>query len=221
MKSAIFGLVGVIIGAILTATLTVVRELWFQRRKDAKDREYLAVQVSGQLERYVAECMEVARDYGLYQGQRNALNECEAQAEEPKFEPELLKVEWKSLPVDLMYEILDFPIRAEEAKRHSDSAYEHAFPPDYEDWFVERQYQYAKLGLAASSLAARLRDNVGLPPRPAPDKYFNPLEFMANRVLQVEQQRKTWEREAMLGHTAPTISPTPGNADSHPRPADS
>lgn len=208
MESAVFGLVGVIIGAILTAALTVLREIWLQRRKDAKDREYLAVQVSGQLERYVAGCVEVVRDYGLYQGQRNAQDQCEVQAEEPKFEPELLKVEWKSLPVDLMYEILDFPVRAEEAKRHSDSAYEHAFPPDYEDWFVERQYQYAKLGLAASSLAAKLRDNVDLPPRPAPNKYWNPLEFMANRVSEVEQQRKKWEQEAAPWHTAAVASPT-------------
>jgi hypothetical protein len=208
MESAVFGLVGVIIGAILTAALTVLREIWFQRRKDAKDREYLAIQVSGQLERYGAGCVEVVRDYGRYQGQRNAQGECEVQAEEPKFEPELLKVEWKSLPVDLMYEILDFPIRAEEAKRHSDSASEHAFPPDYEDWFVERQYQYAKLGLAASSLAAKLRDNVGLPPRPAPDKYWNPLEFMANRVSEVEQQRKKLEQNAVSWQTVAATSPT-------------
>jgi hypothetical protein len=189
MQLAIFGLIGVVVGAFLTAILALARELWIQSRKDAKERECLAIQVSCQLERYVAGCVGVVADDGLYQGQTNEHGEREEQATPPKFEPELLKVEWKSLEVGMMYEILDFPLRAEEAKSYIDSVAEHAFPPDHWEWFEERQYQYAKLGLHAASLAARLRDSAGIPARPATTGPWDPLAFMAERLAKIEIKR--------------------------------
>lgn len=116
---AISGLVGVIVGAVLTA----LREYFFQRRSDLKDREYLAIQVSCQLERYVAGCVAVVADNGLYHGETDENDEYTAQAIVPKFEPELLKVEWKSLPVKLMHEVLDFPVKAEKANSTIDDAW--------------------------------------------------------------------------------------------------
>jgi hypothetical protein len=186
MESAIFGLIGVVVGALLTG----LRELWFQRRKDAKEREFLAIQVSGHLERYVSSCADVVADDGLYMGAPNEHGEHEAQALIPTFEPELLKVEWKSLSATMMYEILDLPVRAEEANAYVTGMGEHATPPDYSEWFEERQYQYAMLGLAAADLAARLRSIAGLPPRPARPSGWDPVQFMANRRSEIDQRRE-------------------------------
>lgn len=152
MESAIFGLAGVALGALLT----VAKEWWFQRRRDRKDAEYLAIQVSCMLERYVSRCAEVVGDDGLCEGQPDENGCRRIQVSVPKFEPELAKVEWKSLPAALMYEVLDFPNKTEIASGSVNAAFEYgATPPDFEEGFEERQYQFATLGIEASRLAKK------------------------------------------------------------------
>ncbi|KWN75012.1 hypothetical protein WM23_26690 [Burkholderia ubonensis] len=183
---AVFGLAGVIVGAVMA----FARELWFKRKQEQKDREYLAIRVTLQLERYVAGCTAVVADDGLYHGQPDENGAHQPQVEEPKFEPESLQVEWKSLPQDLMYEVLvEFPFWTERAKSRIDSEGDHAFPPEYEEWFEERQYQYADLGLKAAKLSEKLRMRIGLQSRPAPDADWDPLQFMAQRRAEIEARR--------------------------------
>ncbi|WP_321821228.1 MULTISPECIES: hypothetical protein [unclassified Burkholderia] len=186
---AIFGLIGTVVGALSTAGLTWFRERWFQVRKSAKDLEYLVIQVSCELERYVARCADVVADDGRYRGETDANGSLRVQVEDPKFQPELLKVEWQALSAKDMYEILDFPLRAAEAKSYLDSVWEDSSPLDIDEWFVERQYRYAKLGADASALAARLRGLVGLPCHRAAEGEWDGLAFMAQRREQIEQRR--------------------------------
>jgi hypothetical protein len=101
MESAIFGLLGVALGALLT----VAKEWWFQRSRNRKDAEYLSIQVSCALEKYVAHCANVVSDDGLSYGQPNKDGYRETQVLPPKFEPESLMVEWMSLPANLMCEL--------------------------------------------------------------------------------------------------------------------
>jgi hypothetical protein len=185
MESAIFGLVGVLLGAVLT----VAREWWFQRTQDRKDAEFLAVQVLGQLERYVAGCANVVADDGLSQGQADEHGCRRIQVTPPKFEPELLKVEWKALPLDLMHEILDLPYRAEIANHSISAAFEYAAsPPDFEEGFEERQLQYAALGLDAAQLAAKLRKHAGLPARSG--GAWDPIAYIAGQRAKIRQERQ-------------------------------
>ena len=185
MESAIFGLVGVLLGAVLT----VAREWWFQRRRERKDAEFLSVQVLGQLDRYVAACANVVADDGLSEGQPDEHGYRRTQVSPPKFEPELLKVEWKALPLTLMYEILDLPYRAEIASHSVSAAFEYAaMPPDFEEGFEERQFQYAVLGLDAARLAEKLRQHAGLPARTG--GAWDPVAHMAERKAQIEQERQ-------------------------------
>jgi hypothetical protein len=161
MDKAIFGLIGVVLGVLLT----VAKEWWFQSRKNRKDAEYLSIQIVCMLDRYVAGCAEVVGDNGLYHGQPDRDGNSKIQISAPKFEPELAKVEWKSLPANLMYEVLTFPNNIEVANNMVSAAFEHASPPDYDGGFEERQYQYAELGIAADALAAKLRIYANLPAR--------------------------------------------------------
>lgn len=190
MESAIFGLVGVIVGALLTA----IREAWFQRKKMDKEREYLAIRVAGELEAYVAGCREVAGDDGLYRGQTDKDGFHKIQVQAPTLDLGKLDVEWKSLDVSLMYKILDFPSQIARAESHVDASDENAFPPDFDEFFEERQYQYSLLGLSASSLAARLRANVGLPPKPEEEGDFTMLNYMRRVVTDSEQRRREWRQ---------------------------
>lgn len=184
MQSAIFGLLGVALGALLT----VAREWWFLSRKTRKDAEYLSIQVSCELERYMAKCAEVVGDDGVCEGQTDENGYHSIQVQAPRFDPMSLDVEWKSLPADLMYEILDFPYRAEIANQAINFAFEYeAGPPEYWEGFEERQLQYATLGLAASQLAAKLRKHVDLPARSVGD--WSPVRYMEEKKSTIESRR--------------------------------
>lgn len=192
LAPAIFGLLGVFVGAVL-ATL---KELWFGYRNDGKNARYLAVQVVGQLDRYVFACSEVVTDNGLSQGQRDAQGFLVAQVQTPKFNPESLNVEWRSIPVDLMYEILDLPYKAEVAAHIIEGASENSNPPDFDDFFEERQLQYSELGLQAAAIANRLRKLAKLPERSV--AHWDPIEWMKKYKSDIEKLRneraKKWEQ---------------------------
>lgn len=184
MESAIFGLIGVALGALLT----VFREWWFQSRKNRKDAKYLSALISCELERYVAGCAEVVRDDGMSEGWPDENGFCTIQVEAPKFEPLALDVEWKSLPADLMYEILDFPYKVEIASRSVSAIFEYAAtPPDFEEGFEERQLQYATLGIAASQLVTKLRNYAGFPARSIGE--WDPVRYMGEQKTVIELQR--------------------------------
>jgi hypothetical protein len=185
MESAIFGLVGVALGALLT----VLREWWFQNRKNKKDAEYLAILMSCELERYAAGCAAVVGDDGLYEGQPDEKGYSSIQVESPKFEPHAFSVEWKSLPAHLMYEILDLPYKAELASERISAAFKYAAtPPDFSEGFEERQFQYACLGLTALKLATKLRGYVGLPQKNIDE--WNPVEYMERHKADIESRRQ-------------------------------
>ncbi|MCK2149448.1 hypothetical protein MYE70_10255 [Marinobacter alexandrii] len=189
MDKAIYGLVGVALGVFLT----VVKEWWFQHRKNVKDAEYLSIQMISLLDRYVAGCVEVVSDDGLYMGQPDEQGYSRIQVETPKFEPGVAKVEWKSLPTVLMYEVLTFPNNIEVANSRISAAFEHAAsPPDYSEGFEERQLKYAELGLEADSIATKLRGHANLPPKPKRD--WDPIEFMKDRRQQILRDRAEREK---------------------------
>lgn len=206
MTAAIFGLIGVLCGAFLTGA----KEWWFQWRKDKRDTAYLAIQVVGLLDRYILGCAAIVGDDGLSEGQPNENGYRRLQTPVPKFEPESLKVEWRALPFDLMYEILDLPYKAEIAAHAVDGAREYAAtPPDFEEFFEERQLQYAEIGLLASELGTRLRDHAGLPSRTVGD--WDPNSYMReakDRIVALRKERDCrWNEEV-----APTLPRLPHDA---------
>jgi hypothetical protein len=184
MESAIFGLLGVLLGAVLT----VAKEWWFQRRKEQKEADYLAIQVVCQLERYVGGCAAVVADDGFTEGRPDDHGYGTIQVATPKFEPELLKVEWRSLPTTLLYDVLDLPRQAESASQYVDHAFEYATLPDRDEGFEERQFRYATLGIAASGLATRLRQHARLPGQGIED--WNPVAYMEERLAEIGAMRR-------------------------------
>lgn len=196
MESAIFGLIGVVIGGLLT----VAKEWWFQNRKSRKDAEYLSIQVSGELERYVASCADVVGDDGLCEGRPDENGYRTSQVKPPEFDLKSFNVEWKSLPTNLMYEVLDFPYKAELASQSISAVFEFvSTPPDFWEGLEERQFQYATLGIAASQLATKLRSHVGLPARRVGD--WNPVRYMEEQISAIELERA----ERAKRHTVPGL----------------
>lgn len=164
MEAAIFGLLGVALGALLT----IVREWWFQKRKERKDIDYLAVQVSCILDRFATQCSLVASDEGTWAPEPDGQEHHRVSVDRPTLNLESSKFEWKFLPTQLMHSILRFPFEVENAEIMVSQTFELvASPPEYWEGFEERQLQYATVGLRALALARQLREHAGLSETPS------------------------------------------------------
>lgn len=187
MITAVFGLIGVVVGSLLT----LAREWWFQRRKNKKDREYLVVIVSCALDAYARQCADVVADDGLYQGQTDEHGYHRIQTDTPEFESEKLGVEWKSLPADLLYQILSLPAQADLASRKVSGVFEHcATPPESAEGFEERQFQYAQLGLTAAVLAEQLRKLEGF--KAAVTSDWDSAKYMEQELNKIKTRREEY-----------------------------
>ncbi|HBH47634.1 MAG TPA: hypothetical protein DDX98_03290 [Bacteroidales bacterium] len=154
MGTAIIGLLGVVIGSFLS----MGKDWWFEYRRRCKNIEYLSIHVVCMLDRFVNDCVTVVQDDGLVNGQYDSDGCRSPHASLPKFNPQSIDVEWKSLPASLMYDILSFPNEIEESDAIISSVIEYeSNPPDFAEIFDERHYQYSILGLIAAKLALILR----------------------------------------------------------------
>lgn len=175
MESAIFGLIGVVVGAFLTAA----KDWWFEYRHRQKNLDYLAIRVAPIFDHFAADCIEVCRDDGLFQGSRDEHGCKVPQVDTPKLELLAIDVDWKSLPTDLMNEILNFSTLVDTANSYIISIIDFvAGPPDYDEFFEERAEKYSELGLRAIEISTNLRKICNLP---------NPIE------------EEGWSRKELLG----------------------
>jgi len=194
METAIVGLVGVLLGAILATA----KDWWLQRLQLQKAAAYLCVRTSAALERFAERCADVAVDDGLCEGQTDEYGCHEIQIAAPTFDPDGLEVEWRSLPVALMYEVLDFPSKVSAGSHQVLAAFESSGPPDYWEGFEARQETYAKLGLDAYALSAKLRSHARLPAFDASLKDWDPIAFLRGRLSDIAAQRTRREQQISL-----------------------
>lgn len=158
--SAGAGITGVLLGNVLVA----LKEWWKDVKRDERDSAYLAILVVSHLDRFASGCCSVAMDDGTSEGRpagRDGSHQTTVTA--PEFLPLEIKVEWKVLPKDLMYEILQIPDRRERLESQLSGIAEFDGPPDYTEFFWARRHDYAELGLHVSAVAKRLREHAGMP----------------------------------------------------------
>jgi hypothetical protein len=192
MSGAVFGLIGVIIGSLLNW----FREMLTDLRTRSRHARYLAIRVVCVLDKYVENCAEVVNDDGLDHGQRDEQGYLQVQVETPDVPAFPSDLDWKSIDHSLMYRIFSMPNEAEAADSKISFVWDYiARPPDFEEYFEERQDQYARLGLAASAITQELRRKYGIPSRDFGD--WNPIERLTKAKQQVEEDRlKRAERSA-------------------------
>lgn len=149
------GLLGVFVGA----ALTTLKDVLLLRLKDKKDAEYLAVRVVCLLERFAENCALVAEDDGEEdeRGRRHTV------AASLAYDIDHLSVEWKSIPVSLAYDLLNFAAAVETESKGVSEAADEAEPPGYEEYYDARQWAGIRLGVKAISLADTLRKRAKLP----------------------------------------------------------
>lgn len=160
--TGVIGIAGVIIGSLITVGQAAVGA-WIKRRKESA---YLAILVVAHLDRLAAGCQYVALDDGTKYGRPAGSDgqEYQATASAPEFRPLELNVDWKVLPRDLMYAILELPSKIERIQNRlaGIAEYDDNYP-DHTEWFWSRRRDYAELGLEVSAVAKRLRVHAGMP----------------------------------------------------------
>ena len=163
-----------------------------------KEASYLAILVVAHLDRFANACLDVAFNNGTEEGRPAGANGCWAPTvRPPTFDPLALNVNWKALPLDLMYDILGMPYRIEHLQRDLSQIHKSDGPPDYSEYFWTRQSGYVVLGLEFSELGKRLREHAGLPPHPDNPGTWN----RDDQLRQIRDKIKT-ERTAWLARVA-------------------
>jgi hypothetical protein len=176
-----FTVIGVIVGIFLKWLIDWIGQVM----KNKKDAEHLAVHVICLLNKFVAGCAAVVED----NGQPDSSGVWKPNTVRPNFEPDTAKVEWKSLPKELMYQVLMLPNRIEVANLKINAVDEYvAYGPDYCDFFEERQFQYAMLGIRAAEAADALRKHAALPSEPIDD--WDAVECMREKLKKIERFRE-------------------------------
>ena len=122
MSDSYAGLIGTVVGAIITGGFAWFTDWRKNRSKNKKDLEVLSLKLTYKLERYVALCLECSEDDGceyyhedegrcsgsLFRGYNIEFPEFNL----GKFED----IDWKLLPVKLMHEIFTLPTKVNNAR---------------------------------------------------------------------------------------------------------
>lgn len=184
MKEAIIGLIGVIIGSVISW----LQGYWNQRRTEKKSAGYLAIRVVCVLDKFIEDCADVISDDGLAFGQRNKDGFLEPQVKSPGAPVFPGDVDWKCIDQDLMYKLLSMPSEVDAGDRMIKFMDEIASPPNYEEWFAERKYHYSRFGLQAFALSNELSERYGIKKMIYND--WNPMEYFSKELDASTKKRK-------------------------------
>ncbi|EJL74368.1 hypothetical protein [Chryseobacterium populi] len=196
MTEAIFGLIGVLLGS----GISWFQSYWSNQKEINKSAKYLAIRIVCILDQYLDHCTDVVKDDGLSYGQRTPDGCLQAQVATPPPPVYPDDVDWKSIDHELMFRLLSFPSEIEDGNRMIKATWEIAGPPDYEEWFNERKYQYSIFGLTAYRLSNDLAEKYGIKKKVYNN--WNPVTELKNelekaarkRHVQIEEHKKLIKR---------------------------
>jgi hypothetical protein len=181
--------------AVLTSlgALIALGGTWFFSSRDTeRAARYLAIRVVTILDKFIEDCVAVVKDDGLCYGQRTQDGCLSPQVKSPGAPAFPDDVDWKSIDHDLMYKILSFPSDVEAGDNAIAFIWDVvATPPDYDEGFGERAYQYAQFGLKAYELAKNLRSKYGIPTKDYAE--WNPVSELQKELETIQTRRKKQE----------------------------
>ncbi|WP_219738003.1 MULTISPECIES: hypothetical protein [unclassified Pseudomonas] len=194
--SAGAGISGVLLGNIFV----LIKEWWTKRKTAKQDTIYLGIIVVSHLNRFATGCFQVALDDGTQYGQpAGERGEYVPVVTPPDFRPLDVNVEWKLLPMDLMYSILRLPDQQDQLQGNLAGIREYnSDPPEYVGYFQARRRGYAVLGLQASDLAKKLRSYVGLPAEELDPEGWSRDQSMKDVISDIDARL----RESLLRNAA-------------------
>jgi len=192
MIEAVIGLVGVVVGSVITISKDVWLS-WLERRREGS---YSAIRLICILEEYADRCIDVVYDDGTVLGlpaRRSDDGEYyrEAQVTTPVPLEYTNDISWRSIQKPLMHRALALSNKARSTDRHIFDANEHACPPDFTEVFEPRQEGYAQLGLDALELADDLRKkfDISVKSRSELNSDWEPTAFLKATLSTFSQRR--------------------------------
>lgn len=206
MIEAVIGLVGVVVGSVIT----ISKDSWALWRERRRDGSYSAIRLVCLLEEYAYECVAVAGDDGTSEGRPAGRMESGeefyvAQVATPKLPSYPTDIAWRSLDERLMHRIMALPNKARSTDRDISSFAEYAGSPDYSDVLERRMESYARLGLDTLDLVEELRRRYNISVESRADLGFDwdlkehlesLLERFKERDAEREERRKAREVKA-------------------------
>jgi hypothetical protein len=186
MSEAFSGLIGVIVGALLSPSIEAIKEQIAKKRR----REYLAIKVSCLLSLFVDKCASVAMDDGLSMGQLTPEGQRTKQVNEPDIiNFNELDVDWRVLPPKLLDKIFKLPIEHERRNKKIQSVrLDDLEMRDFSDVFEERQFQYSIIGIMAANISNDLRRMYNL--NEINYEEWNPVDFMKTKEKKIRDIRE-------------------------------
>lgn len=201
IQVAAIGLAGAVIGGLISSLIPWWKEASDHAQVQERTGRYSAIRLVAVLELYAEQCADVVSDDGTCEGRPAGRTEqgeeyYDAQVATPELPSFPGDVDWQSIGAksgQLMYEILALPNVAREANRYISSAAEHAFPPDYDEFFSARHQAYAYLGAQALSLAKSIRKSFALPEPPQRpwDWGWDAEAFFQDKLKEANQRNRT------------------------------
>lgn len=185
---AICGLIGVLLGS----GIPWFQSYWLNKRETDKSAKYLAIRIVCILDKYLDDCTEVVKDDGLSYGQRTPDGCLAPQIKVPAPPVYPDDVDWKSIDHELMYKLLSLPSEIADGDRMISFAWDITGPPDFEDWFDERKFQYSQFGLMAYKLSNDLSNKYGIKKKTYSD--WDPVSDL-KRELEVVVKRRHFRTE--------------------------
>jgi hypothetical protein len=195
--SAIISATAGISGVLLGNSFVAIKEWLVSRSRRKKDTAYLAILVVSHLDRFANNCFHVALDDGTEYGHPAGRNDEEytPTTSPPEIRPLDMSVEWKVLPQDLMYGILQLPDKREQIQNRLTGILEFDDDyPEHAEYFWSRRRDYAVLGLHASDLARRLRKHAGIPLEDPAAGEWSRDQALKDTITQIDDARDAHER---------------------------
>ncbi|CAI1208465.1 TPA: hypothetical protein ACKP7A_004685 [Serratia liquefaciens] len=183
-------------GVYLAHYFTRRREERAVAAKQASERLFIATELVFLIEQFVEGCAGVATDRGDVNSKAITVPIISV----PVLDYSAVAGDWRVLPAKLMYRIRELPVIQGEADRTIHSA-EH-IPPDFDEFFEARQYQYTRLGLKAIIQARRLRQLAGLP-----HTRLDATAWSAQNVLWKEWRQERKRRRVLAVLMAQSLAP--------------
>lgn len=170
MSDSYAGLIGTVVGALITGGFAWFTDWRKNRKTNQKELEVLALKLTYKLELYVAQCLECSEDDGReYYDDDGGCGSGSSfkgyQIEFPEFTlGKFEDIEWKLLPVGLMHEIFTLPSKVSNARQRFsielNDFFEH-WNDDYPTTF--RAKELTDLAVYFYVISCKLRKLAGLP----------------------------------------------------------
>lgn len=182
-----------VISACVTAWLTNRGSSAASKRSESRQAQYLAVQVAPELRAFAAACLRVSYDDGTEEGRPAGTGGLHEPTERvDSFRPDLIQnVDWRTLPAPLMVDVLTFEEKHKAILVLLSDVHEFDDPPDFTDYFSERQQLYVALGAEALELGVRLfRETGHTSPLPGASDLSERLD---SRRVALDEERREYE----------------------------